>query len=301
MHPARRARRRAARDRGEPGERHAAAAARHAAEWKIGSGVFALTQAELAALEPRCRSASSIRPYHDLCDLGRYRLAAEPSRRLIYTTAENCPDIGCFPQLKAHLSRYRPIMEARRETRAGRRLVAASLAARRSGLRSSKLIILQMGRRPACVPAWGPACVTFSANVFVPALTTQEHLAYLAALVNSRLLWLWFRHHAKQRGIGLDINGHMLRRVPVRRIDFGKPEDRRGTIGSSHSSRRYSPATKETSAVPGSTGGSTRRFTNSTVSRPRRSHLWKRTNSAARGGWTIMWIKGRLRPAAFSA
>jgi len=60
-------------------------------------------------------------------------------------------------------------------------------------------------------------------NVFVPFAHTQESLLYLCGLLNSRLLWTWFEHHAKQRGVGLEINGRVLAAAPVRRIDFSQP------------------------------------------------------------------------------
>jgi hypothetical protein len=62
-------------------------------------------------------------------------------------------------------------------------------------------------------------------NVFVPHPGVGEHLHYLAALLNSRLLWQWYRHHAKQRGLGLEINGHILALTPIRRIDPANRED----------------------------------------------------------------------------
>ena len=78
---------------------------------------------------------------------------------------------------------------------------------------------------PAFVPAQDPTYVSFSANVFLPNPEVREHLNYFAALLNSRLLWKWFRHHAKRRGVGLEINGHVLARAPIRRIDFDSLQD----------------------------------------------------------------------------
>jgi hypothetical protein len=83
-----------------------------------------------------------------------------------------------------------------------------------------------MAPRPAFVPAERPVYVPFSANVFLPAPEVREHLNYFAAVLNSRLLWTWFRHHAKRRGVGLEVNGHVLAQAPVRRIDFNDPADR---------------------------------------------------------------------------
>jgi adenine-specific DNA-methyltransferase len=182
----------------------------------------------LTALELPEREKSLLRPYHDLCDLGRYWMAEEPSLVLIYSTAATWPELDDFPTLRRHLERFRPILEARRETRLGLRAWWQLHWPREAGLwTAAKIIALQMSPRPAVVPATGAACVPFSANVFVPAAGTPEHLYYLSALLNSRLAWKWHLHHAKRRGVGLEINGHALAGTPIRRIDFASPADRR--------------------------------------------------------------------------
>jgi hypothetical protein len=200
---------------------------RHGGRWEPGEGVFALTHAELARLKLPKRERRLVRPYHDLCDLGRYFLAEAPSLWLIYATAETCPAIDHYPTLRDHLARFRPIMEARRETRRGARRWWQLHWPRDERLwRSPKIIAMQMRARPSFVPAAEPVYVPFSANVFVPHADTREHLHYLTALLNSRLVWKWYSHHAKRRGVGLEINGHVLARTPIRRIDFSDRRDR---------------------------------------------------------------------------
>jgi hypothetical protein len=51
-------------------------------------------------------------------------------------------------------------------------------------------------------------------------------LDFLCGLLNSRVLWKWYQHHAKRRGVGLEINGRVLARTPVRRIDFSQADQR---------------------------------------------------------------------------
>jgi len=200
---------------------------RHGSPWRPGEGVFALTREELDGLELSERELRLLRPYHDLCDLGRYSLAEEPSRMLIYSTAETCADIDRYPAIRAHLARFRPIMEARRETRQGVRPWWQLHWPRDENLwRSPKVIALQMARRPAFVPATGPVYVPFSVNVFVAHGDTREHLNYFTALLNSRLMWKWYGHHAKRRGVGLEINGHVLAQTPIRTVDFSNPAEK---------------------------------------------------------------------------
>ena len=200
---------------------------RHGNRWMIGEGVFTLTPAELAALCLPERERELLRPYHDSCDVGRYWIAPEPSLAVIYSTAATWPELACYPVLAAHLERFRSLMEARRETRKRLRAWWHLHWPRDERLwQLAKIVALQMAARPSFVAVAGAAYVPFSTNVFVPAEGVGEDLRYIAALLNSRLLWTWYRHHAKRRGVGLEINGHVLAASPIRRIDFSNASDR---------------------------------------------------------------------------
>lgn len=200
---------------------------RHGDRWRVGEGVFALRREELEGLGLSKEEQSLLRPYHDLRDLGRYVLAWQASLLLIYSTSQTCPDINRFPAIRTHLERFRPILDARRETRLGTRAWWQLHWPREETLwLRPKIVALQMAPRPAFVPATTPVYVPFSANVFVPHDETKEHLNYLAAVLNSRLMEQWFRRHAKRRGVGLEINGHVLGQAPMRRIDFADRADR---------------------------------------------------------------------------
>lgn len=202
-----------------------AAVGRFGQPWTVGEGVFALTPAELARLDLSAAEQQLIRPYYDLRDLDRYWIADEPSLRLIYATGETWPELKQFPALAAHLARFRPIMEARRETRLRLRSWWHLHWPRDACLwESEKIVALQMARRPAFVPAAGPVYVPFSANVFV-ANHGRMHLSYFAALLNSRLMQYWYCRHAKRRGVGLEVNGRVLARTPIRQIDFSDPAE----------------------------------------------------------------------------
>lgn len=199
---------------------------KHGECWQVGEGVFALRPKELNDLRLPPAEQQLVRPYHDLCDLGRYDRADDPSLNLIYSTRETWEQPDAHPTLLKHLARFRPIMEARRETQRGTRTWWQLHWPREAWIwEHPKLIAMQMARRPSFFPAQAPTYVSFSVNVFLPNADIGEHLNYFAALLNSRLLWKWFRHHAKRRGVGLEINGHILARAPVRRIDFDSPED----------------------------------------------------------------------------
>ena len=108
-------------------------------------------------------------------------------------------------------------MEERRETKKGSNAWWHLHWPRDEAIwRSPKIVSVQMGRRPTFVAATEPVYVSFSVNVFVPNDISQQNLNYLTGLLNSRLIWKWYQHHAKRRGVGIEINGNVLRRTPIR-------------------------------------------------------------------------------------
>ena len=195
-------------------------------QWNLGEGVFSLQSSEVDRLSLTQGEAKLLRPYHDLCDLDRYWAASQPSRQLIYSTRQTCPQITAYPQISRHLSRFRAILEARRETREGHNSWWHLHWPRDDRIwQADKLIALQLAARPSFVPVFGPAYVPFSTNVFVPSKEVREDLRYFCGLLNSRVLWAWFAHSAKRRGVGLELNGHTLQNAPIRRIDFNNPTE----------------------------------------------------------------------------
>lgn len=186
-----------------------------------------MTADELAALDLSAEERRLVRPYHDLADLGRHRRAETPSRWLLYLTAETCPEIAAFPSLRAHLEPFRPVLEARRETRSGKRAWWQLHWPREERwFLAPKILAIQMARRPEMVACREPTWFPFSVNAVIPPASLPEHLFYLAGWLNSRLMAGWFAAHAKPRGVGLEINGHLLARAPVRRIDWNAPRQR---------------------------------------------------------------------------
>ncbi len=195
--------------------------------WEVGEGVFTLRPEEVEQLGISRAESKLLRPYHHLCDLGRYQIASKPSLVLIYSTKQTCPDINKYPNIFRHLKRFKVIMEARRETKkASNQWWHLHWPRDEQIWQSAKIVSLQMGKRPAFVPSMHPVYVPFSANVFVPHIETKEHLYYISGLLNSRLMVNWYQHYAKRRGAGLEINGNVFGKTPIRQIDFSDPSDK---------------------------------------------------------------------------
>ncbi len=201
---------------------------RYGQRWTVGEGVFVLTDDEVDRLDLDGPERALVRPYYRPSDFDRFSRPEKPSAWLIYSTAETWPELERFPTLRDHLVRFRPIMEARRETRLGARAWWHLHWPREVSLwEGPKVVVPQMAPRPTAVATEGSVYLPFSANLFVPDPSTQEHPNYWVALLGSRLLHEWFRHHAKRRGIGLEIGCRTLSAVPVRPIRFDDSGERR--------------------------------------------------------------------------
>lgn len=225
---------------------------RFGGRWKVGEGVFSLSERELRALRLSASERKLARPYHDLRDIGRYWASPAPSRYLLYLTRDTCPDLARFPRLARHLQRFREIMEERRETQNGARPWWQLHWPREPALwTSAKILALQLAERPSFAFVPGECYVPFSVNVFVPRPGSALSPYYLLGVLNSRLLWKWFQHRAKRRGVGLEINGNVLRQAPIQRIDFDD-----ATQVQRH--ERISALARRLSELPASGEGATR-------------------------------------------
>jgi hypothetical protein len=195
--------------------------------FRTGEGVFTLRADELRALKLPNEEIVLIRPYYDLGDLGRYFIPDTPSLNLIYSTKSTCPNINDYPILREHLKRFKMIMDERRETKKGSNSWWHLHWPREERIwKSPKVISIQMAARPSFVVSRFPVYVPFSINVFVPYDTVSEDLNYFLGILNSKLLWRWYKHNAKSRGVGLEINGNVLERSPIRSINYSDPAEK---------------------------------------------------------------------------
>ena len=185
-------------------------------ELEVGSGVFVLTNDEVAQLGLSKKEQSLLRPYYVTRSLGRFQLPQEPTHRLLYLTPQTCPDLDSLPLIARHLERVRPVLERRREVIRGTIAWWHLHWPRQERLFTEpRILAVQMGRRPQFVYAEVPTYVGFSVNLIQSTYLTPMSLPALTAILNSRWAEEWFRANAKWRGVALDISGTVLRDFPI--------------------------------------------------------------------------------------
>jgi adenine-specific DNA-methyltransferase len=185
-------------------------------QYAAGEGVFVLRRDEIERLRLADDERALLRPYYDTSALKRYSLPDEPTHSVLYLTRDTAPAMERIPQIAGHLERFRPILDRRREVRAGKSAWwhlhwprAESIFLR------PRILSVQMGRRPQFVFADRPTFVGFSVNVILHSSDDARSLLALTGVLNSQLAGEWLARHAKRRGVNLEINAHVLRLFPL--------------------------------------------------------------------------------------
>lgn len=185
-------------------------------QFRRGEGVFVLTAEEIETLDLSDAERSFLRPYYEASAVDRYRVPGKTGRFVLYLTRGNAPDIDVFPQIRRHLQRFRPILQRRRETQKGQlRWWQLHWPREERLFQHPRILSVQMGRVPQFAFAEAPTYVGFSMNVILPRQEARFRLTTLTAILNSSLACRWFEHHAKRRGIHLEISGGTLRQFPL--------------------------------------------------------------------------------------
>ncbi|MDB5336583.1 MAG: hypothetical protein JWN70_2202 [Planctomycetaceae bacterium] len=192
-------------------------------EYRAGEGVFVLTTDELRQLNLSAAEERCVRPYYSAAEITRDWSPSESTHWLLYLNRDTAPDISLLPNIARHLSRFRPLLERRRETLQGKIPWWHLHWPRESRLfEEPRILAVQMCREPLFAYVETPTYVGFSVNLIVSKPSSAERrlfndlsLPALAAVLNSQWASEWFGTHAKRRGVNLDITGSTLKDFPI--------------------------------------------------------------------------------------
>jgi adenine-specific DNA-methyltransferase len=186
-----------------------------------GRGVFVLTDDEVAALRLSDVERTVLRPYFALSAVGRFDVAGRPSHWILYLTRKTAATLDRFPNIAAHLERFRTVLARRREVGTGSIAWWHLHWPREERLFTAPRVLChQMGHVPRFAFAEQPTFVGFSMHVIVGRVTSAADavslsLPALTAILNSSRAQRWFDEHAKRRGANLDISGTILKQFPL--------------------------------------------------------------------------------------
>ncbi|HZV01386.1 MAG TPA: N-6 DNA methylase [Planctomycetota bacterium] len=157
-------------------------------------------------------------PWAAPADVPAFPAAPRPSKRILYVTEE--PGRAVL----AHLERFRPALDRRRETRDGRRpWYELHWPRRRELFFGPRVLVPRMTARPRATYVEETLVVGESVLVFRHTDPRVTRLA--AALLNTAPLRTWILARAKRRGVGVDLSVARAREIPWPRALVDSPED----------------------------------------------------------------------------
>jgi len=194
-----------------------------------GDGIFVLSSREVQSLHWSKDERALLKPYYKSTAIDRYFIDQSDIQYLIYVTKNT--NIDDYPNIKEHLEKFKPILENKRETRAGK-LPWYSLhwARDKRIFEDEKIITPNFASTNTFSYVIKPFYAEFD-TYFITKITKKnipESLQYVAAILNSELIDRWMGYKSKKKGEKGKIrvyNTASLSAIPIRRINFDDPEE----------------------------------------------------------------------------
>lgn len=183
----------------------------------INSGVFVLTNDELQALHLNDNEKKFVKIFLEENSINKYYINDQINRKyLLYITKENCINIDDYPNIKAHLLKYRVIMDKRRETLNGsNKWYHLHWPRKKEYFEQEKLVIPSMFEINTVGYDINNYYFGMSSNLITKKTDSDYSMKTILAILNSKFALDWFYKNGKKRGTGVDIGVAKLSLFPV--------------------------------------------------------------------------------------
>ena len=176
----------------------------------VGDPVFVIPKGFFPNLS--AKEQNYIKPLYEPIDLNKYYIPQKSSKDIIYLTKENWK-----PNLKTltdHLSKYREIMDARRENQNGKRDFYHLHWPRKELFfqDGAKILSVRKCETPTFVYTDMAAYVMMAINIIK---SERINLKYLTGILNSKTVLFWLKHKGKMQGHQFQVDKEPLLAVPL--------------------------------------------------------------------------------------
>lgn len=187
-----------------------------------GEGVFVLSQAEKDALRLSPAELKKLKPFFKNSDISSYTANTVPKYWLIdfFYPNDRDLDVTRYPGLLAHLSRFKPVLLARKQNNNGidkqlkKGVYWFASVRRKLDFDAEKLVVPHRARANTFAFAPGPWYAS-SDVYFISAPKPGFSLWYLLALLNSAPYYAWLYYHGKRKGNLLELYSQPLSGLPL--------------------------------------------------------------------------------------
>ena len=194
-------------------------------KYSSGEGIFILRRPEIAQLSLTGYERKRILPLFKNSDVHKYvcETATQYSFIDLSWPADRGLDLSLVPNLISHLSKYRAILENRKENANGLdKAIARGIwwpmsVRRRLDFSQEKIVAPQRSRKNL----FGYNDIPWYASADVYFITRKDagfSLKYILALLNSKMYFLWLYHKGKRKGEMLELYQKPLTEIPVKRV-----------------------------------------------------------------------------------
>ncbi|MCD7781136.1 MAG: N-6 DNA methylase, partial [Methanosphaera sp.] len=177
----------------------------------VGAGIFVLSTKEKDELNLNSKELKIIKPYYTTTELSRYFTKKKNEQWVIYTKKGIKSEIKKYPHIKKHLDRFKTIITSDNKPYGLHR------ARNENIFLGNKIISLRKcSGRPQFSYVEFDCYVSQTFNIIK---SERFNLKTLTGILNSDLIYFWFKMNGKKQGECLQIDQKPLQQVPIKYPD----------------------------------------------------------------------------------
>jgi adenine-specific DNA-methyltransferase len=173
-------------------------------------GVFVLKNSFIEKLALNDNEREYLKAYYTTAEINRYLSIKESEYKIIYADRYFREHIEDFPNLKAHIDRFKKILTSAFAPYGLHRPREESF------FKGSAIFLIRKTMGPAFSYVDFPCYVT---RAFLVVKPENIDLKYLTGLLNSKLIYFWLKHKGKKQGEQLQIDKEPLMQLPLIKAD----------------------------------------------------------------------------------
>lgn len=179
-------------------------------DYMEGEGIFQLRDNQLKGLELPEDEMELIKPFFSTDELGRYFGKKKNKEWIIYTTSEVRKKINSYPNIKAHLERFKKVITS------DFRPYGLHRSRDERFFVGEKIMSLRKCHRPTFTYTDFDCYVS---QTYFVIKTERVNLKYLTALLNSKLVAFWLKYKGKLQGNLYQVDKVPLLDIPIATTD----------------------------------------------------------------------------------
>ncbi len=193
------------------------------ANFKVGEGIFILSDNELKALKLSKKELSLVKPFYTTDELNRWWGDVENKKWIIYTDSsfKNKKKIEEYPAIKEHLGRFKKVITSDNKPYGLHR------ARDEHFFKGAKVLAARKCARPTFTYTDFDSYVTATFYVIKTERVEQQ---YLTGLLNSKLIAFWLKHRGKMQGTNYQIDKEPIIDLPILKTDQSSQDAIRGDV-----------------------------------------------------------------------